>query len=1013
MICIYDALSGDYTGNGLGVLTVLSASVTEQAGGAYEAELVIPVTDDLKWRLPQVGRVLRVPVPAITTPGLELAHVTQSTVQKVYRVNTGPWSWLAIFSGPGQYSTRLDRLHTGEEVIVTGEPIGGGWYPAVSPRGVAGYIAADAYFTFVRDISQAGNAWTEVIPPKPVKDQLFRIYAVEQNEDGTQVQVKARHISYDLLYNVVTAYKTETETSAQAVAQGLMAAREDKTIEIRCFCDMTDAIPATDWSQRNLISCLLDEDVGVVRQARAMVVRDNYDLYITKAASTWRGVTIRHAKNLLGARLTVDDSGVYTRILPVGEDSEGSPVYLPERYLDSTRLSAYPFPRVKLLKVSGAKVGAKKDDGTVKTIEDVQTELREAAQAELDNGVDQPGADMSVSFVDLAGTDAYPEYAGLQRLHLYDLVRVVHTPRMIDTQAMVVGYTFNVLSRAYDSIELGDAFATQLSAVSGTQLVGGSISGGKLSLGSVGSGNLRDMAVTAAKIGTAAIQAAHIGNAQIQRAHIQEAAIGTAQIADAAITRAKIGEAAIGTAQIDTAAIDTAQIKDAAITRAKIGEAAIGTAQIEDAAITRAKIDNAAIGAAQIEDAAITRAKIDSAAIGTAQIEDAAITRAKIASAAIGAAQIEDACITDAKIQDASISMAKIRDLQAQVAQIVAASIRDAHITTAQIDDLAAAVAKLIHAEVGVGEFTLAEIKNLLAEALVLEQGSADSMYITNLAVTSANLLSAMQGKLVLRGEDGKYYQVMIGADGTIHTQEVEPSQDEIEAGETESGLGIVDTSANFADLTAQNIKGNEAIFQTILAQSITAGKLTAGEALIASATIPTLYATSIQAIGNSLDLSANESITLMVGGNVQALEGLIHDAQEQLGDIESALGNKADQETVLRLSTELTQTTQGITAVINRVEAVEGENAEVGEILAAYQLTFRIDADGVTIGKSDSGFDVRIDNEKLSFRENGQEIAYVSNSQLFITAAEITQSLTIGNYHFSRMKDDSLALLL
>ena len=855
MICIYDALSGDYTGNGLGVLTVLSASVTEQAGGAYEAELVIPVTDDLKWRLPQVGRVLRVPVPAITTPGLELAHVTQSTVQKVYRVNTGPWSWLAIFSGPGQYSTRLDRLHTGEEVIVTGEPIGGGWYPAVSPRGVAGYIAADAYFTFVRDISQAGNAWTEVIPPKPVKDQLFRIYSVEQNEDGTQVQVKARHISYDLLYNVVTAYKTETETSAQAVAQGLMAAREDKTIEIRCYCDINDVIPATDWSQRNLISCLLDEDVGVVRQARAMVVRDNYDLYITKAASTWRGVTIRHAKNLLGARLTVDDSGVYTRILPVGEDSEGSPVYLPERYLDSARLSAYPFPRVKLLKVSGAKVGAKKDDGTVKTIEDVQTELREAAQAELDKGVDQPGADMSVSFVDLAGTDAYPEYAGLQRLHLYDLVRVVHTPRMIDTQAMVVGFTYNVLTGMYDTIELGDAFATQLSAVSGTQLVGGSISGGKLSLGSVGSGNLRDMAVTAAKIGTAAIQAAHIGNAQIQRAHIQEAAIGTAQIEDASITRAKIGEAAIGTAQIEDAAIGTAQIKDAAI----------GTAQIKDAAITRAKIDSAAIGTAQIEDAAITRAKIGNAAIGTAQIEDAAITRAKIASAAIGTAQIEDACITDAKIQDASISMAKIRDLQAQVAQIVAASIQDAHITTAQIDDLAAAVAKLIHAEVGVGEFTLAEIKNLLAEALVLEQGSADSMYITNLAVTSANLLSAMLGKLVLKGQDGKYYQVMVGANGTIHTKEVQPSQGEIEAGETEGGLGIVETSANFADLTAQNIKGNEAIFQTILAQSMTAGKLTAGEAMIASATIPTLYATSIQAIGNSLDLSANQSIQLTV----------------------------------------------------------------------------------------------------------------------------------------------------
>lgn len=373
----------------------------------------------------------------------------------------------------------------------------------------------------------------------------------------------------------------------------------------------------------------------------------------------------------------------------------------------------------------------------------------------------------------------------------------------------------------------------------------------------------------------------------------------------------------------------------------------------------------------------------------------------------------EMARIATAAMGEATIEAAQIHDLQAAVAQIVTAAIQDATIHTAQIDNLDAVVAELLHAEVGAGAFTLAEVKNLLAEALALEQGSADSMYITNLAVTSANLLSAMLGKLVLKGADGKYYQVMIGADGTIHTQETQPSAAEIAAGETESGQGIVDASANFADLTAQNIKGNEGIFQAILAQSLTAGKLTAGEAMIASATIPTLYAASIQALGNSMDLSANESISLVVGGTAQALEGLIYDAREELEGLQSAMAGKADQETVLRLSTELTQTAQGITAVINRVEAVEGESAEVGELLAAYQLTFRLDAEGVTIGRSDSGFDVRIDNEKLSFRENGQEIAYVSNSQLFITAAEITQRLSIGNYRFSRMEDGSLALLM
>lgn len=159
------------------------------------------------------------------------------------------------------------------------------------------------------------------------------------------------------------------------------------------------------------------------------------------------------------------------------------------------------------------------------------------------------------------------------------------------------------------------------------------------------------------------------------------------------------------------------------------------------------------------------------------------------------------------------------------MAQIVTAVIQTAVIDWAQIEELKAAIIEVLHAEIQVGTFTLAEVENLLAEALVLKKGTAESMYITNLAVTSANLLSAMLGKLVLKGEDGKYYQVMIGADGTIHTQEVQPSEAEIEAGETESGQGIVDTSANFADLTAQNIKGNEAIFQTILAQSLTAGE--------------------------------------------------------------------------------------------------------------------------------------------------------------------------------------------
>lgn len=248
-----------------------------------------------------------------------------------------------------------------------------------------------------------------------------------------------------------------------------------------------------------------------------------------------------------------------------------------------------------------------------------------------------------------------------------------------------------------------------------------------------------------------------------------------------------------------------------------------------------------------------------------ANLDDSNISRAGISLTRIQGVDTELARIAQAEIGKAVIGAAQIQDLKAQVAHIVTAVIQTAVIDWAQIEELHAAIIQALHAEIQVGEFDLAEVKNLLSEALALEQGTAGSMYITNLAVTSANLLSAMLGKLVLKGQDGKYYQVMVGADGTIQTQEVQPTQGEIAAGETESGLGIVDTTANIGALTAQSVKGNEAIFQTILTQSMTAGKLTAGEALIASATIPTLYATSIKAIGDSLDLSANTSIQLTV----------------------------------------------------------------------------------------------------------------------------------------------------
>lgn len=199
----------------------------------------------------------------------------------------------------------------------------------------------------------------------------------------------------------------------------------------------------------------------------------------------------------------------------------------------------------------------------------------------------------------------------------------------------------------------------------------------------------------------------------------------------------------------------------------------------------------------------------------------------------------------------------------ANVVKLAAGSIESGNIST---DQLAAVMADIVTLTAKTGEFDLATIKNLLAEVFNLEQGYAGTISITNLIVTSANLLNATVGKLVLKGPDGTYYRVFVGTDGTIQTEQVQPTDEEIEAGQTGGGQNIVETTVNAELIHGQTITGQQGNFNNILTQALNAGSITAQDAFIASATVPLFYTTAIKAVGDTLDLSANKTIQFVVG---------------------------------------------------------------------------------------------------------------------------------------------------
>ena len=797
MITIYAPDAVDFSTLGEGALCPSECVIEEQALGQYSLTMTHPMDAGGKWRMIAPGCILKAPAPVRETPlAVEdgegaIPSEPETVTRHIYRVQTNTGANLHLRQGPSTSTRILSKYRPGTEVVVLSQS--GGWGRViVRSSGAAGYMSME-YLVWVRDEAEtiAGDAPSpqRVVYPAQSRMQLFRIASVERDAAAREVRVTAQHIFYDLLGNIVGSEYAPENVAASAVVEQLFArALNAHAFDVHCSAQKS---VSGDYTRRGLVECLLDPDDGVAPQAEARLIRDNFDIWLLPDLPRETGVTIRHAKDLLGAAMTTDAGSVVTRIIPVGEDADGKPLLLSGTvYVDSPRIGDYPLIYARAIDY-GVKIG---QDGIANAAQ-ARAKLTELAEADFSNGLDLPSVSLDVDFVVLGETEEYRRYADLQAVHLYDTVRVVAKEAGIDAAVRVTGYKWDALGRRYESVTLGELTEVKTS-VYGYQLADKSVGTVKLQNGAVGSAQLRDLAVQYAHINTAAVEQLSANSLTALKAYIHELAA-------------------------------------------------------ESVTTDQLYADLASIALAQITTANIEKANIDWAQIGTLAADIATIAKAHL--------------------EDADIEWADIANLTAAVADIAEAKIAGASITSAQIDDLNAVVAEILHAQVATGEFDFAEVENFLGNVFVLGQGVAGSVSIENLTVTQANMLGAVIGSLVLPGTDGKYYEVTVGTDGALSTEEVAVSAGEVAAGVTEGGKPIAATSINAESIHGSTITAQQGILNAILTQALTAGQITAGQALIASATVPTLYATSIQAIGNSLTFTANERIQLIVSSVSQA----------------------------------------------------------------------------------------------------------------------------------------------
>ena len=137
--------------------------------------------------------------------------------------------------------------------------------------------------------------------------------------------------------------------------------------------------------------------------------------------------------------------------------------------------------------------------------------------------------------------------------------------------------------------------------------------------------------------------------------------------------------------------------------------------------------------------------------------------------------------------------------------------------------------------------------------------------------------------------------------------------------------------------------------------------------------------------------------IETMLNGNIDnAISGT---KSEILDDVSKNYANKEIvtqlQETV---DSKFEQTSTDISMQFN---TAQNYTKEVDGKLQDYQNTvathIRFSENGIDLGKTNSPFSATLDNTKLAFKQNQEEVAYISNNKMYITQAEVKESLRIG----------------
>jgi phage minor structural protein len=135
-----------------------------------------------------------------------------------------------------------------------------------------------------------------------------------------------------------------------------------------------------------------------------------------------------------------------------------------------------------------------------------------------------------------------------------------------------------------------------------------------------------------------------------------------------------------------------------------------------------------------------------------------------------------------------------------------------------------------------------------------------------------------------------------------------------------------------------------------------------------------------------------------------QTSESILHEVSETY-----AVGEDVEK----MVSTSFEQLGESFTFTFTELTKVVDENAATGD--ARYEEIkswIRMEDGDIILGENGNNLVLRLQNDRISFLDQGAEVAYISDKQLFITDGNFLNSLQVGNFKWLPRENGNLSLV-